>query len=98
MQVEVNIQEITLSHKEIELLREETSEPVQLAWSFRPADPDDATIRFESSNTQVANVSGNGLISFTGGYGTAVIRAYAESGAEASCTVSVVTQRSAQVE
>ena len=98
VQVEVNIQEITLNHKEIELLREETSEPVQLAWSFRPADPDDATVRFESSNPQVANVSDGGLITFTGGYGTAVIRAYAASGAEASCTVSVVTQRSAQAE
>ena len=90
--VEVGIQKIELNYDSMDLLREDTVNPIQLSWTYSPLDPDDATIRFESSNTQVANVSSAGLVTFTGGYGTAEIRAYAASGAEAVFTVNVVTQ------
>ena len=54
-------------------------------------DADDPTVTFTSDNPQVAEVSQNGLVTMTGGYGTAVITASARSGASASFTVNVVT-------
>lgn len=90
--VTVSIQEITLDQQEIYLLAEETREPIQLRWRISPADADDPSISFSSNNTQVANVSKDGLVSMTGGYGTAVITASAASGASADFIVNVVTK------
>ena len=91
LNVEVNIQEITLDQSEVYMLPEDAGTPIQLKWMFAPVDADDPTINFTSDNTQVATVSQNGLVSMTGGYGTAVITASAKSGASAQFTVNVVT-------
>jgi len=91
LNVEVNIQEITLDQSEVYLLPEDAAAPIQLKWVFAPLDADDSTINFTSNNTQVATVSQNGLVSMTGGYGTAVITASAKSGAAAQFIVNVVT-------
>lgn len=91
LNVEVNIQEITLNQSEVYLLPEDAAAPIQLKWVFAPLDADDPTISFTSDNTQVATVSQNGLVSMTGGYGTAVITASAKSGASAQFIVNVVT-------
>ena len=44
-----------------------------------------------SDNPLVATVSANGMVTPTGGYGTAVITVSSSSGAEATFTLSVVT-------
>lgn len=92
LNVQVTIQEITLDQSEVYMLREETGKPIQLHWVINPVDADDPTVTFTSNNTQVANVSQNGLVTMTGGYGTAVITASAPSGASADFIVNVVTQ------
>lgn len=91
LNVEVNIQEITLDQSEVYMLSEDTGTPIQLKWVFAPLDADDPTISFTSDNTQVATVDQNGLVTMTGGYGTAVITASAKSGASAQFIVNVVT-------
>ena len=93
LNVQVNIQEITLNRSELYLLKEETAAPIQLEWTVAPQDADDLTVSFTSNNTQVASVTPEGLVQLTGGYGSAVITASAGSGASASFTVNVVTQR-----
>ena len=93
MKVQVTIHEITLDQQEIYLLKEQAATPIQLRWSIAPADADDPTVRFTSNNEQVATVSPEGLVRMTGGYGTAVVTAASESGATASFTVNVVSQR-----
>ena len=92
LQVQVTIQEILLDHDEVYLLKEDTGAPIQLKWVISPVDVDDPTVRFESDNEQVAQVTKDGLVSMTGGYGTAVITAYSDSGASAQFIVNVVTQ------
>lgn len=89
--VAVSIQEIILDQQEVYLLAEGTGTPIQLKWRISPADADDPSVSFSSNNTQVANVSKDGLVSMTGGYGTAVITASAASGASADFIVNVVT-------
>lgn len=88
--VEVSIQEIALDQSEAVLLPEEARTPIQLAWTISPADADDPGVRFSSDNELVANVSPSGLVTMTGGYGTAVITASGSSGAQDGFTVSVV--------
>lgn len=92
LQVQVTIQEILLDHDEVYLLKEDSGTPIQLKWVISPVDVDDPTVRFESDNEQVAQVTKDGLVTMTGGYGTAVITAYSDSGASARFTVNVVTQ------
>ena len=91
LNVQVGIQEITLNQSEVYLLKEDAGTPIQLKWVIAPVDADDPTVHFTSDNTQVATVSKSGLVSMTGGYGTAVITASADSGAKASFIVNVVT-------
>lgn len=91
LNVEVSIHEITLDQSEVYLLPEQAVSPIQLQWVVAPVDADDPTVTFTSDNPQVAEVSQNGLVTMTGGYGTAVITASARSGASASFTVNVVT-------
>lgn len=88
--VEVSIQEIALDQSEAVLLPEEARTPIQLAWTISPADADDPAVYFSSDNELVANVSPSGLVTMTGGYGTAVITASGSSGAQDDFTVSVV--------
>lgn len=91
LNVEVNIQEITLDRSEVYLLPHDANIPIQLNWVVAPVDADDPAVVFTSDNTQVAEVSQSGLVTMTGGYGTAVITASAKSGASASFIVNVVT-------
>ena len=91
LNVEVNIQEITLSGDEMYLLPAQAQRPIQLHWLIAPEDADDPTVTFSSNNVQVATVSPEGLVTMTGGYGSAVITASAKSGASAEFTVHVVT-------
>ena len=92
LRVQVLIHEITLNLNEVNLLREQTQTPIQLEAAYRPADPDNPAITYSSDNPLVANVSDGGLVTMTGGYGTAIITARADSGAEARFTVNVVAR------
>ena len=88
--VEVLVHEITLNESIVDLLREQTTAPIQLTAALSPADPDDPTITYSTDNPQVAYADENGLVTFTGAYGTAVITATAASGVNASCTFNVI--------
>lgn len=92
LKVQVLVHEVTLNRDEVYLLREDADKPIQLTARVRPNDPDDPTITWLTSNDLVANVSPSGLVTLTGGYGTAVITARAASGAEAHFTVNIVTR------
>lgn len=92
LKVQVLVHEITLNETEMYLLKEDLGAPIQLTATLRPADPDDPTITWTTSNDLVATVDAEGAVTMTGGYGTAVITAQAASGAEARFTVSLVTQ------
>ena len=92
LQVQVLVHEITLNEHEIYMLKSATYMPIQLIATIRPDDPDDPTITWLTDNDLVATVDENGLVTLTGGYGTAVITARAVSGAEAHFTVSVVVK------
>ena len=90
--VVTTVQTVTLNMTEIYLLAEQTDEPFQLSAAVEPADADDTALAYSSDNTLVANVTKDGLVTLTGGYGTAVITARAQGGASASFTVHVVTE------
>ncbi len=91
LQVEVNVRQITLNQSEVYLLPEQLGAPIQLQWIVDPVDADDPTVTFVSDNEQVATVDSNGLVTFSGGYGTAVITASAASGAACEFVANVVT-------
>ena len=88
--VQVLVHELTLNETVVDLLKEQTAEPVQLIATLDPADPDDPAITYTTDNPQVAYADANGLVTFTGAYGTAVITATAASGAAASCTFNII--------
>ena len=92
LQVQTTVHEVRLDRSETYLLREQAGTPIQLNWELLPADPDDTALSFTSNNTQVANVSQTGLVTLTGGYGSAVITAASASGAKAEFAVHVVTR------
>ena len=92
LRVQVLVHEIILNETELYLLKEDAGRPIQLTATLQPADPDDPTLTWSTNNDLVANVNENGLVTLTGGYGTAIITAKAASGAEARFTVSLVTQ------
>ena len=60
----------------------------QITATIEPADADDKTVTWSSSNEAVATVDGNGLITFIG-EGTATITAKTSNGIEATVTVTV---------
>lgn len=91
VQVQVLVHEVCLDQEEVYLLREQTGTPIQLNAQITPADPDDPTLTYLSDNPLVAVVSETGLVSMTGGYGTAVITATAKSGAQDRFILNVVT-------
>lgn len=90
LRVQVLVHEVDLNLDEVYLLREQTLDAIQLAASVLPADADDPKIAFSTNNDLVATVSPDGLVTPTGGYGTAVITAAASSGAQARFTLNVV--------
>jgi len=91
LQVEVFAKEIKLDREEVYLLKEDTAKRIQLKWVIDPVDADDTSVKFTSDNEQVATVSESGLVTMTGGYGTAVITATAASGAQDTFTLHIVT-------
>ena len=92
LKVTVFVRKIVFNETEAILLREDTAKPIQLTAEITPSDPDDPTITWTTDNDLVANVDENGLVTLTGGYGTATITARAASGAEARFTVQVVVK------
>lgn len=60
----------------------------QITATIEPADADDKTVTWSSSNEGVATVDGNGLITFIG-EGTATITAKTSNGIEATVAVTV---------
>ena len=92
MRVTVFVRKVELNRTEDWLLKEDTAQPIQLTATITPSDPDDPAMTWTTSNGMVAGVDENGLVTLTGGYGTAVITARAASGAEAKYTVNVVLE------
>ena len=92
LRVQVLVRKIEFERAQVFLLREQTVRPIQLNPSISPADPDDPTITFSTNNDMVADVSQGGLVTLTGGYGTAVITARAASGAVAHLEINVVAE------
>ena len=92
LNVQVIAHDLELNPKEVYLLREQSVTPIQLEPRFTPEDPDDTRLTYATSNSLIATVSDSGLVSMTGGYGTAVITAQAASGAEARFVIHVVDQ------
>lgn len=91
LKVEVFAKEIRLDREEVYLLKEDTAKRIQLKWLIDPVDADDTSVQFVSDNEQVATVSPGGLVTMTGGYGTATITATTASGAQDTFTLHVVT-------
>ena len=92
VRVQTTVRTVSLNMDGLYLLRDQTGEPFQLKTVVDPADADDRRLTYESSNTQVAEVTKNGLVTLTGGYGTAVITVTAVSGAQDIFTVHVVSE------
>lgn len=92
VRVQTTVRSVTLNMTEQYLLREQTSQPFQLRAILEPADADNLSLTYQSDNSHVATVSSEGLVTLTGGYGTAVITASSANGAQATFTVHVVTQ------
>ena len=90
VRVRTSVREVLLNVTEQSLYKEQTGEPFQIKASVEPADADDVRLTYTTDNPLVANVSETGLVTMTGGYGTAVITVEAVSGAKATCTISVV--------
>ena len=88
--VVTTVQKVALNVTEKTLYKEEAEMPFQLKATLTPEDADDLTVTYTTDNPLVAKVSPTGLVTMTGGYGTAVITAQSASGATATCTVSVV--------
>lgn len=88
--VRTSVREVVLNITEQTLYKEQTGEPFQLKATVYPEDADDPKLVYSTDNPLVANVSPEGLVTMTGGYGTAVISAEASSGAKAVCSVHVV--------
>ena len=92
LNVQVIVHELALNPHEVYLMREQSGTPIQLEVTFTPEDPDDRQLSYTTSNSLIATVSEDGLVTMTGGYGTAVITAKASSGAEADFIIHVVDQ------
>ena len=92
VRVQTTVKTVALNMDELYLLREQTGEPFQIKATVEPADADDRQLSYVSNNVQVAEVSRDGLVTLTGGYGTAVITVTAASGAENTFTVHVVSK------
>ena len=88
--VRTSVTEVQLNVEEQTLYKDQTDEPFLIRASVLPADADDRMLTFTSDNPLVATVSQNGLVTMTGGYGTAVITVEANNGVSATCTVNVV--------
>lgn len=88
--VHTSVTEVHLNVSEQSLYKNQTDEPFQIRATVVPSDADDRTLTYSSDNELVATVNQNGLVTMTGGYGTAVITVEASSGAKAVCIVNVI--------
>lgn len=91
VRVQTTVKSVSLNMTELYLLREQTAEPFQLKAVLDPEDADDLKLTYASDNPLVADVSRDGMVTPTGGYGTANITVTAASGAQASFALHVVT-------
>ena len=90
--VQVLVEEVRLNLSELYVLREQTVMPIQLKAEVFPADADNTRVTWSADNDLVATVNQRGIVSLTGGYGTATVTARNESGAEAKFVVNVVSE------
>lgn len=91
VRVQTTVKSVALNMTELYLLREQTAESFQLKAMLDPEDADDLKLTYASDNPLVASVSRDGVVTPTGGYGTANITVTAASGAQASFALHVVT-------
>lgn len=90
VKVQTSVKEVHLNVTEQTVYQNQTEEPFQIRATVLPADADDGTLSYRSDNELVASVSSKGLVTMTGGCGTAVITVEAKSGATAVCIINVV--------
>lgn len=90
--VQTLVEDVKLNLDKLYVLREDTVIPVQLEATITPNDADDLRLTWTTDNDLVATVNHRGLVTLTGGYGTATITAAAASGAQDTFTVSVVAE------
>ena len=88
--VHTTVSEVHLNVAEQTIQQNQIGEPFQLRATVAPQDADDASLTYASDNELVAKVSPKGLVTLTGGCGTAVITVEAKSGASATCVINVV--------
>ena len=85
-----SVSEVHLNIAEQTFYQNQELKPFLFRTTVLPEDADDKTLTFTSDNELVAKVSSNGLVTLTGGCGTAVITVKAQSGATASCVLNVL--------
>jgi len=90
--VQTLVEDVELNLDKLYVLREDTVIPIQLEAKITPSDADNLRLNWTADNDLVATVNQRGLVTLVGGYGTATITATAESGAQDSFTVNVVSE------
>ncbi len=84
-----DVTRLTLNQTKI-TLEKNTQKSVQLKATVTPKDAPDQTVTFQSSNTKVAKVNANGLVTYVGA-GTATITATTgDQSAKATCKVTAI--------
>lgn len=83
---EVSLRGISLNQSKVSLERNKT---LQLSVNYTPANASDKTIEWTSSDSTIAKVDGNGLVTAKN-KGTAIISATSANGLVAQCEVSVL--------
>lgn len=90
VKVRTSVTEVHLNIAEQTFYQNQDLKPFLFRTTIIPEDADDKSLTFTSDNELVAKVSSNGLVTLTGGCGTAVITVTAKSGATASCVLNVL--------
>jgi len=88
--VQTSVKNVHLNVTEQTVYQNQTQEPFQIRASVYPQDADDCSLTYRSNNELVAKVSPKGLVTLTGGCGTAVITVESKSGASVECVVNVL--------
>lgn len=96
--VRTSVREVVLNVTEQTLYQDQTANPFQLKASVLPVDADEPKLVYTTDNPLVATVSETGLVTMTGGCGTAVISVEASSGARAVCSVHVMATQTDMVQ
>ncbi len=90
--VQTLVEGVELNLEKMYVLREDTVIPIQLEARIIPEDADNPRLTWTADNDLVATVNHRGRVTLVGGYGTATITATAESGAQDTFTVNVVSE------